>query len=123
VSAIAHIVPKLQRLLILLSSDQPGEVVAAAAAIKRILKSAGCDYHDLVAGLGAPPSRTRREKPPHQDHDADWRALRAFCLEQRSLLRGRELDFLTSIGDWRRDLSAKQFAWLQSIQARLKRAG
>ena len=114
---ISKLEPKLQRLLLLLSSDQPGEVVAAAAAIKRTLKSAGCDFHDLVAGLSSLP----RTHEPRQGHDEDfWRAMRDFCLARRSLLRGRELAFLTNLGDWRGDLTKKQNDWLSGILERLK---
>ena len=65
---IAHnVAQKLKPLLLLLSSDQGGEVVAAAAAIKRTLKGAGCDFHDLVSELTSAPRNAARE---------DWRALR-----------------------------------------------
>ena len=39
------IVPKITRLVPLLGSDQSGEVVAAAAAIGRALRSDGLDWH------------------------------------------------------------------------------
>jgi len=58
---IGQISGKLQRLLLLLSSDQPGEVTAAAAAITRTLQSAGHDWHDLVNGLTA--TATAAAKP------------------------------------------------------------
>jgi hypothetical protein len=40
---------KLEKLLKMLSSPQEGEVVAAAQAIMRTLKSAGADIHELAA--------------------------------------------------------------------------
>ena len=40
---------RLGKLIRLLSSDQPGEVAAAAGAINRALKTAGIDIHELAA--------------------------------------------------------------------------
>src|SRR5687767_12881680 len=40
---------RVAKLLPLLASDKPGEVVAAAAAIGRILHTAGQDWHVLAA--------------------------------------------------------------------------
>jgi hypothetical protein len=100
-TAIDHITPKLQRLLLLLSSNRPGEVVAAAAAIDRTLRAAGCDWHDLAAGI-LTPSATE------QPESTDWRAIRAFCLKHQTLLRSREVDFITSLGNWRGSLTEKQ---------------
>lgn len=48
---ISEIAPKLEKLVLMLSSDQAGEVVAAAAAIKRALRTAGADWYDLARGL------------------------------------------------------------------------
>jgi len=41
----------IEKFLLLLGSDKPGEVVAAAAALCRALKSEGRDLHDLVGAL------------------------------------------------------------------------
>jgi hypothetical protein len=41
--------PRLAKLLPLLSSDQPGEVVATARAIGQTLQRGGMDWHDLAA--------------------------------------------------------------------------
>jgi hypothetical protein len=114
-AAIGHIAPKLRRLLLMLSSDQPGEVVAAANAIGRALRANECDWHDLANSISAPVSS-------EQPEPADWHTLHAFCLRRRQLLRGRELDFVTDLADWHGDLSEKQEAWLLSIATRLRRA-
>ena len=53
-SLSADLCKRLARLLPLLSSDQPGEVSATAAAITRALKLAERDWHDLVASSPAP---------------------------------------------------------------------
>lgn len=47
-------ITKLQKLLPMLTSDQPGEVAATVAAILRTLDSSGASVHDLAAALGKP---------------------------------------------------------------------
>ena len=54
---------KLGKLLPLLSSDHNGERVGAVAAIERVLKSAGLDWHDLTGVITATPQWHRR---PHR---------------------------------------------------------
>lgn len=57
---------KILPLLPSLSSDQDGEVVAAARAIGRVLKANGQDWHDIVTVLephtAAPVDFTSREQ-------------------------------------------------------------
>jgi hypothetical protein len=48
-AGISAIGPRLAKLLPLLSSDQPGEVVATARAIGQTLQRGGMDWHDLAA--------------------------------------------------------------------------
>ncbi|MGK7871450.1 hypothetical protein [Falsiroseomonas sp. E2-1-a20] len=48
-SALASAGSRLAKLLPLLASDQPGEVVATAAAITRTLATANTDWHALAA--------------------------------------------------------------------------
>ena len=50
--ALAPIAGKLRPLIRLLSSDQPGEVVAAARAITRTLKGVKLDIHTLADCIG-----------------------------------------------------------------------
>jgi hypothetical protein len=56
---------KIASLIPLLSSDKDGEVLATVEAIKRTLKSGGCDLHDLASrlvGRGSnPPSSAQRD--------------------------------------------------------------
>jgi hypothetical protein len=108
-AALIEIAPRLQKLLLMLSSEQPGEVISAAHAIGRTLKSAGADWHDL-AGLLAGPVST----------GADWSAMREYYLDRQHRLRPREMEVLTNLDDWRGDLTDKQFKWLASIYARLR---
>lgn len=50
-STLAPIADKLSKLVRMLTSDQDGEVVAAARSINRTLKNAGLDIHVLAAAI------------------------------------------------------------------------
>lgn len=118
-------IPRLRQLLLMLSSDQPGEVAAAAAAIGRALKAAGTDWHGLANGLlaEAPQSGARHQQNNDDSRDAadDWREMHEYCAQRTELLRPREQEFIESLGEWRGRPTEKQFAWLCSIYARLRR--
>ena len=116
---LAEIAPRLKSLLLMLTSDRDGEVVAAARAVTRTLKSAGADWHDLAGLLTAAPSSTRNR---HDDNGDDWRGMRNYCAEHGGQLSLREWDFIGDIEHWRGNLTEKQLAWLSSIYARLRRA-
>ena len=113
--AIAHITPKLKRLVLLLSSDQPGEIVAAANAIGRTLQSAGLSWHDLAASISAPPKNSfdKKSKP-------SWRGMVAECLRHEDQFNSREQTFLNDLTDWRGKLSPKQFGWLTGLYERVR---
>jgi hypothetical protein len=51
---------RLAKVLPLLGSDQPGEVVAAAAALQRVLAGAGMDLVDLANLVAAEAQRRQR---------------------------------------------------------------
>jgi hypothetical protein len=114
----SSLAPRFEKLLLMLSSPQAGEVVNAAGAITQTLKSVDCDWHDLVAGLLAKPQT--RALP--DDSSNDWWLMRELCIEHQYLLRPREIEFVTSLGRWRGDLTEKQFDWLLAIYARVQRA-
>ena len=61
---------KLGQLVPLLSSNQDGERVGAVAAIERVLRSNGFDWHDLTGLITAPPAATP-PPPPQQPRPAD----------------------------------------------------
>jgi hypothetical protein len=111
---------RVSKLVLMLSSQHDGEVVSAARAISRTLKSTGADWHDLVAGLTRQPT----SRAPHEADDTvdpkDWREMRQVCLDQLQRLREREQKFIDSIGNWNGDLTDKQFQWLKSIYLRVK---
>ena len=116
-------IPRLRQLLLMLSSDQPGEVAAAAAAIGRALKAAGTDWHGLANGLvtEAPQPRARRRRDSDDDAADNWREMHEYCAEHTELLRSREQEFIESLSEWRGRPTEKQLAWLCAIYARLRR--
>jgi hypothetical protein len=50
-TSFADIAPTVGKLLRLLGSDRPGEVVAAVRALRRVLRSADRDLHDLANAI------------------------------------------------------------------------
>jgi hypothetical protein len=129
---ISTIAPKLRKLLLMLSSDQPGEVVAAVSAIERTLQAAGTDWHDLASELTKPatPAHDRAAHDRHRRHDdcvdvgsGDWRPLHEYCRSHLDALSSREQDFMVTLDFWSGDVTPKQRTWLEAIHARLQRAG
>ena len=115
--AIVSVAPKLGKLIPLLASDKPGEVLGAVAAIRRTLEREGLDLHDLAKVLG-------RAEPPDTVGPLAWRDIpeseRAAWLAQMRgsrLLSPWERSFCSSILEqsrfrpWQR-LSPKQIAIL-----------
>jgi hypothetical protein len=123
---LIEIAPKLSKLVLLLSSDQPGEAMAAAAAIGRTLRTVGCDWHDLAGILQAPQPQpqqqgAQRQRAHRDDPTTEWRDLCDVCLEHRYRLGSREAEFVESLADWRGTPTEKQLAWLVAIHARVRR--
>ena len=122
---ITPIASRLTKLLLMLSSDNDGEVLNAARAIGRMLQEHDADWHDLV-GILLTLDRPQEETRTYDDEndDIDWHLKRNFCLVAFShLLRPRERDFVRSLGHWRGRLTSKQSDWLNAIYARLRRHG
>jgi hypothetical protein len=121
----------------MLSSDLDGEVLAAVAAIKRTLTKGGADFHDLtkaVCGGGAKTSsnhsndnaqRNRKRydyTPPPSDYDEEQMAKVHYCLDRKSRLRGKEIEFvegLTAKLLQYGSLTPRMDDWLTSIAERL----
>jgi hypothetical protein len=113
------IAPMLCKLIPRLGSNHPGEVVATAAAIERVLRGAGHDWHDLASALTTARKQEPRQEP--EETTKDWRDTVAWCAAHHpKRLSEREWDFLRSLKGWRGDLSEKQKHWLDGIAARLK---
>jgi hypothetical protein len=66
--SFADAAPMLAKLIPVLGTDKPGEVVAAIEAIKRTLKAHGCDCHDLARALtaGNESVRQQHKRPWHE---------------------------------------------------------
>jgi hypothetical protein len=110
---LAVIMPQLSKLLLLLSSDRDREVVSAARAIGRVLRSNRLDWHDLVKAMHVPASAHAC---------SDWHDDLAYCAEHMHLVDDRERDFLRAMAHWRGKPSQKQIDWLAGIGDRLRGA-
>jgi hypothetical protein len=115
-------VQRVSKLVLMLSSQHDGEIVSAARALSRTLKSSGADFHDLIAGLTQPKLQPHASAHAGASGDElkDWREMRKVCLRNPDRLRDRERQFLEGIGNWVGDLTPKQFDWLKSIYQRVK---
>ena len=74
-------IKRLRKLLPMLTSDQPGEVLATVAAILRALGGKGASIHDLVAALGKPQKPRVIERIVYRDR---------IVVEERIVYRDRE---------------------------------
>jgi hypothetical protein len=112
---------KLGKLIRLLASDKPGEVVAAADAINRSLRSAGMDIHRLAEAVESVPLVPQRS-PDTSDADdqSRWRDIRNFCVERANFLTSRELEFITSMANWRGHPTHRQMNWLLMIERKIR---
>jgi hypothetical protein len=145
--ALAPIVTKLATFVRLLSSDKEGEIVAAAHAIKRTLKSAGADIHTLAervekpngsglteaemkklynAGFNAGMREAENRRYGSADfHNVDgtphWHEIALFCQQHNDRLTVTEKPFVNDMAArtvWR-EPTEKQAKWLKSIFLRL----
>jgi hypothetical protein len=93
---------RLGKLLLMLSSPNDGEVMAAARAIDRVLKAQRRDWHDLVRALFP--------------HAPQWRADAEWCAGRAEFLSDWEKGFLTSLLGSRGTPTPRQLACLASIK-------
>ena len=111
-----------------LSTDKPGEAVAALAALRRALGSAGLDLYQLAGAVekglqtppAAPPPRPRQEPP--QEPSRDWRAEVKYCHRHRDRLAEHECGLIDTLMKWRGTPTPKQLEWLGRIVQRIKAA-
>jgi hypothetical protein len=106
---------KLAKVIALLGSDQPGEVVAAAAAATRLLRAHGATWADLLRPCPAP-------QPRPQAHATGGHRARALRLLAHSAgrLDDWQAGFLRSIAGQVRPLSPRQEAALRRIEERCR---
>lgn len=133
---------KLEKILLLLSSDQPGEVFSAVQAIGRQLQAHNLDWHafaKMVAGRLA-DKNAKPEEPPHtappftheRHSSATISAAEATMVEEvfmglhRIRLNEKERGFIESLRDRvenygnRTFISPAQRKWLQDIWERMQ---
>jgi hypothetical protein len=55
-----------------------------------------------------------------QDDDRPWCTVRQWCADREEFLSEREAEFISSLAHWRRP-TERQLAWLQIIQANIRR--
>jgi hypothetical protein len=127
---------KLGKLVPLLSSSQDGERVGAVAAIERVLKSNGFDWHDLTGLITAPPAATpphRQPRPANTEDDIGMSMLGHELVSLVEALRAtrrftaRSEEFLDGLLEraGRFDvvhLSPKQKRWLEDLALKAKGA-
>jgi len=123
---------KLGKLMLMLSSVHDGERAAAAGAIERLLKSNGCDWHDLAALIEAPEvqssARSSPSPPPTWRRTSGPTDIKRETLievidiieERAGFLPVKSAEFLSSLRARCRfrsriSLSEKQWAWLQDL--------
>jgi hypothetical protein len=135
-------VEKIQKLLKLLSSNNDGEVVAAARAIMRTLEAEGADIHELaerVEGRKLSPSEMQQiyDTAFRRGRDAAaadggfhntegpsfYEMAREVMRKEDGRLSPKERDFVDDMVRWcaRREPSEKQAKWLHTLYCRIGR--
>lgn len=117
---------RLKKLVLMLSSDQDGEVISAARAIGRNLKETGLDWHWLADHLSGEYRAQPRQSTGFNAQGVEaYRSRVGYCYAQRADLRSKEYEFITQLqnrfNEYGADtfLSPKQRAWIDDIYKRL----
>jgi hypothetical protein len=115
-------------LLVALSSDQPGEVMAAIGKVKKALAMAGLDVHWLADSvLPTAPASTPSSSPfwgPMTPVVA-WQDMLGYCDGRPDRMSPREQDFVMSLlqqwgGRAYWHPTERQLQWLTKIYTRLR---
>lgn len=110
---------ELRPLVLLLSSNQPGEVFAASQRIGRKLGEAGLDWYALADVLDTPATRPKRCQ--HSVCPDGWCELVAHIAARAAELSERDRVFAESMAAILRrgwTPTDKQAAWLRSLYER-----
>jgi hypothetical protein len=117
---IAFRVGQLVRLM--LGTDKSGEIVAAAAALKRTLATAGLDHFALATAiqtrLQAIPALAEPEPEPELE---PWQGTAQWCFERRDCLNPTDAAFIANIMKRTAPPSPRQDKWLNDIVAKLQK--
>jgi hypothetical protein len=137
--ALAPIAGKLGKLLRLLSSDQDGEVVAAARALVRTLEAEKLDIHALADGIATNGKKFTEEEAAEiyrrgvedgrrevtfANVEPTWNYIARECAAQSGRLREHEQRFVDDMVCWTvqgGEPTEKQAKWLRAIYARVRR--
>ena len=114
----ADIAPTIAKLLRLLASDKPGEIIASVHALQRVLGSADLDLHDLANVVEFSAHREAPQIASTTADDNDAREMIRRCCECSDLLSAKELAFVCSMAKWRGEPTERQTAWLSSLYER-----
>lgn len=115
-AALAIVAPRIGQLVRLLGSDRDGEVLAAARALGRALKSVDADFHTLAHII-------ETSAPADNHGSADARAMAAWLIRSGARLSEKERTFICQMATWRGEPSEKQTSWLLSIFERVSAGG
>jgi len=147
VTDLTSIASRLAKSIRLLASDKEGEVLAAVAAIKRVLLGIGADIHDVADRIEHPVGElsqaemmkiyqagvTEGRRIEKQAHSAtrfngellfpSARNMAIFCYQNKAKLRSDwENEFVVNMAAWTRTprpLSTKQQEHLEKIYIKL----
>jgi hypothetical protein len=122
-TTFADIAPTIGKLLRLLASDKPGELVASAHALRRVLSSAELDLHDLANVVEFAARREAPQIASTTAGDDDVREMIRCCRECSELLSAKELAFIRSMARWRGEPTERQMAWLCALYERRVKLG
>jgi hypothetical protein len=116
-------------LLVALSSDQPGEVMAALGRVKGALAKAGLDVHWLTDTLTVAPVLPLDDPFTRWAHQqpvvAPWQDMLGYCGARPDRMSPREQDFVMSLlqqwgGREYWHPTERQLQWLTKIYTRVK---
>lgn len=117
----------LSQLILLLSSDQPGEIAAAARAIGKRLAREGHDWHwfaeqvDRVISNGNSGNGYGRTDHKAAGNEIDHQAAAAWLLDNCDpVLSPKERDFLETMTRWVGEPTEKQAAWLSALMRKYR---
>jgi len=145
-SELAPVKKQLGKIVRLLSSDQDGDVVAAARALMRTLKRAGLDIHVFAEmietktwsddearemykrGIAEGEARAESKRPAtfhnvnrNGGAEPDWPMIAEACLKHRVHKSEAEAEFCSDMQrrcECGSEPTPKQAAWLQKIYSR-----
>jgi hypothetical protein len=103
----------------MVSTDKAGECVAAAAAVRGTLESAGMDEHDLAAAIAAGLGATSPKIIKPQRRELTWREMAEQIWEWPEKLGPTERSFIKQMTTYCKNPSDKQVKWISDIYERL----